>query len=124
METVQQAQPPKVYPLENQLAQLQEVKKTQATENSLIVSAPISGLTPEENAVIARKYKSPPFREMELANLLIITQLLLLKISVITGWQNPEGPLLTILIDQFSQKLKESYPTVNPDEFAYAFRTY
>jgi len=61
---------------------------------------------------------------MTLANLLATTEILLLKISVITGWQLPEEPFLTILVDQLAKKLVEAYPTVNPDEFEYAFRTY
>jgi len=48
---------------------------------------------------------------------------LLAKIHVITGWIVPENELMNILVDQFEKKLYESYPTVNPDEVEFAFRT-
>ena len=61
---------------------------------------------------------------MQPADILVNSKALLLRISVITGWVNPEGPMLNILVDQFSKKLAESYKNVNADEVEYAFRTY
>jgi len=49
---------------------------------------------------------------------------LIVKIHVITGWVIPEDELLSILIDQFSKRIVESYGNVNPEEVEYAFRTY
>lgn len=48
----------------------------------------------------------------------------ILKIHVITGWVVPANELVNVLIDQFQKKMIESYPTINPDELEYAFRTY
>lgn len=48
----------------------------------------------------------------------------ILKIHVITGWMVPANELLNVLIDQFQKKMIEGYPTINPDELEYAFRTY
>jgi hypothetical protein len=61
---------------------------------------------------------------MDPATLLLHTKALLIRISVITGWVNPEGQLLNVLVDQFNKKLAESYQNVNPDEVEYAFRNY
>lgn len=49
---------------------------------------------------------------------------LLVKIHVITGWVIPDGDLMDVLVDQFEKKLNESYPSANPDEVEYAFRSY
>lgn len=49
---------------------------------------------------------------------------LLVKINAVTGWVNPDGLLMDVLVDQFEKKLNESYPTINPDEVEYAFRSY
>lgn len=61
---------------------------------------------------------------MDAASLLLHTKALLIRISVITGWVNPEGQLLNVLVDQFNKKLTENYQNVNADEVEYAFRTY
>lgn len=51
------------------------------------------------------------------------TNLLLVKIHVITGWNFPsETEYREILRDQFRKKLLESYPNVNCDEVEFAFR--
>lgn len=49
---------------------------------------------------------------------------LLIKISVITGWNIPEPELFDIFIEQFILKMDESYRFLNIDEIEYAFRTY
>lgn len=46
----------------------------------------------------------------------------LLKIHAITGWSIPVSEMMDILIDQFQQKLIESYKNVNIQEIEYAFR--
>lgn len=48
----------------------------------------------------------------------------IIKIHVITGWVVPSNELLNVLVDQFEKKMLEGYPTLNGDEFEYAFRTY
>lgn len=53
------------------------------------------------------------------------TMALLVKISVITGWSNPEDEIVrNVLIDQFRKLLMEKYPTCNPYEVEYAFRQF
>lgn len=78
--------------------------------------------TPEENQIAEIKYKSAPFGKMSGEKVLSECKLLLLKVSVITGWQIPDAELKKILIEQFCRKMVEAYPTVNPDEVEYAFR--
>lgn len=72
----------------------------------------------------ALKYKSGPFGLMSDRDRLLHSDGLLVKIHTITGWVIPGGILTDVLVDQFQKKLFESYPTVNPDEVEYAFRTY
>lgn len=61
---------------------------------------------------------------MDPALLTVNAKALLLRISIVTGWTNPEGQLLAILVDQFTKKLTEGYQHVNADEMEYAFRNY
>lgn len=49
---------------------------------------------------------------------------LLIKISVITGWNIPDPEIFDIFIEQFKLKMDESYRFLNMDEIEYAFRTY
>lgn len=49
---------------------------------------------------------------------------LLIKISVITGWNIPDAEIFDIFIEQFKMKMDESYRFLNMDEIEYAFRTY
>ena len=49
---------------------------------------------------------------------------LLLKISVITGWQLPQKEIFDILIDQLDKFFFESFPYFNVAEIEYAFRRY
>lgn len=49
-------------------------------------------------------------------------QLLLLRLSVITGWAIPQSELKNILIENLCRKMVESYPNVNVSEVEYAFR--
>lgn len=61
---------------------------------------------------------------MSPAELTVWSKAAILKIHVITGWVVPANELVNVLIDQFQKKMIESYPTINPDELEYAFRTY
>lgn len=49
-------------------------------------------------------------------------RILLLKISVITGWVLPADELRTVLIEQLCKKIVECYGSLNVDEIEYAFR--
>lgn len=81
-------------------------------------------LQPEELTILDLKYKSNPVCKMSAPELTVWSKAAILKIHVITGWTVPANELLNVLIDQFQKKMIESYPTINPDELEYAFRTY
>jgi hypothetical protein len=49
---------------------------------------------------------------------------LLLKISVITGWQLPQKEVFDILIDQLDKFFFENFPYFNAPEIEFAFRRY
>lgn len=77
-----------------------------------------------EAVIYDLKYKSNPVCKMSPAELTVWSKAAILKIHVITGWVVPANELVNVLIDQFQKKMIESYPTINPDELEYAFRTY
>lgn len=53
------------------------------------------------------------------------TLALMMKISVITGWQLPESEEYSrIFKDQLRKKMQEDYQRINIDEFEYALRAY
>lgn len=107
--------------LQEQLSQLQ-VEKAQEQSNSLSVSNIPSSATPEVKILIL-KYAAKQIGQMNAQEVESWGMALLVKIHVITGWTIPPAELLNILVDQFQKKLVESYPTMNPDEIEYAFRT-
>lgn len=50
-------------------------------------------------------------------------QLLIYKISVITGWKVPESQdFLTVLVEQFFKKIREDFAHLNSEEVEHAFR--
>lgn len=49
-------------------------------------------------------------------------QTIILKIHAITGWTIPISEMMNILVDQFQQKLLETYANVTTKEIEYAFR--
>jgi hypothetical protein len=104
--------------------ELQRIEKGPEPPNSLQRSSRVEGLTEEENNIYVLKYQSPAFCRLEESLLFDASQVLLLKICVITGWQMPENELQDILVDQFSKQLKEHYATANSHEMEYAFRRY
>lgn len=111
--------------MELQLAKMvQEIEKAKEPTNSLPACVTTLGLTADETGIVILKYKSARFGEMSPVKLLPTGKALLIKIAIITGWQNPEGPSLNVLVTQFVSKLAESYSNVNTDEVEYAFRTY
>lgn len=77
----------------------------------------------QENKVIEKKYASTTFGNMSTDERKLCAYSLVLKISAITGWTIPVADqILDILVDQFEQKLNESYRSVNQQEIEYAFR--
>lgn len=50
------------------------------------------------------------------------TDILLVSISVSTGWKLPNEPLLSLLQNEFMEKLEEDYLSLTPAEIKYAFR--
>lgn len=79
-------------------------------------------LTFPEKRILEVKYQSKQFGKMDGVELFSECMILMLKISVITGWVNPSGDLQTILTDQLCKKMVENYSNVNTDEVEYAFR--
>jgi hypothetical protein len=79
-------------------------------------------LAPEEKHIVGLKYKSKQFYKMTPSELVTECQILILKISVITGWGIPIDEFQLILTDQFCKKIIESYSTTNVDEIEHAFR--
>ncbi len=79
----------------------------------------------EEKVILKLQYGKPIFARLGEGELLVVSQILLGKISIITGWVIPDNTsFATVLNDQFAKKLKEEYYTLNPDEVEYAFRKY
>lgn len=77
----------------------------------------------QENKVIEKKYASVTFGNMSTDERKLSAYSVILKISAITGWTIPASDqILDILVDQFEQKLDESYRNVNQQEVEYAFR--
>lgn len=64
-----------------------------------------------------------PFGKMNQTEVAGYSRALMIKIALITGWMVPEDQYQDILLDQFSKKMVESYPTINPDEVEFAFRS-
>lgn len=83
----------------------------------------LSQINREEKQMFALKYKSTPFGLLSDLDRMDQSDALLVKINTITGWVIPSGHLTDVLVDQFNKKFFESYPTVNPDEVEYAFRS-
>jgi len=74
--------------------------------------------------MIRVKYQALQFGKMSEQNLWAFAKATLLKIHVITGWTIPTDDMMKIFLDQFIQKIKESYPNTNPEEWGYAFRNF
>lgn len=82
-----------------------------------------NSLTPEEKKVFELQFKKPVFERYGDLELQTEVQLLLFKLSVITGWKLPEDEsYLTVLVDQFVKKIREDYQHLNAEEVEHAFR--
>lgn len=79
-------------------------------------------ITSEEKRVIELKYAGKRFGVMTENERFSVAEILLLKISTITGWTLPVSELMNILTDQFQKTLAEKYANTNSHEFEYAFR--
>lgn len=79
---------------------------------------------PDELVVLQVKYSAPLISRLSDEEVSANSELLLLKIHAITGWIIPGNEILTILLEQFAEKLKESFPNCNTKEIEYAFRTH
>lgn len=79
-------------------------------------------ITSEERRVIELKYSGKRFGLMDENERFSVAEILLLKISTITGWTLPISELMDILTDQFQKVLIEKYTNTNISEFEYAFR--
>lgn len=72
--------------------------------------------------MVSLKYSAPQFGQMNQITLLNECMIMLLRLSVITGWVIPQAELKNILIENLCKKLEESYPELNVNEVEYAFR--
>lgn len=78
-----------------------------------------------EHQMIERKYSQPPVIKMNVEELKTAIQVMLHRICVVTGWVLPETKSsINILVDEFGLYLKETYPTINVNEVAAAFRQF
>lgn len=101
---------------------VQEIEKHKEQTSLSKLSKVISGLTAQDQKALELKAKSATFGQMVLADLTINAKATLIRISVITGWQLPEGKQLSVLVDQVSKHFQEKYANVNTDEIEFAFR--
>lgn len=75
--------------------------------------------------LLSTKYKSKRFGELSENDVMLHANALVARISIITGWVIPDDEFyLNTLISEFVKFLTEKYHDLNPDEIAYAFRTY
>lgn len=90
-------------------------------------------LTESDRKVLEMKYKSVKIKKMTDRQLNAHVLALMMKVSVITGWQIPqfdssegkkENPYAMILQDQFRKKMMEDYGDLNIDEIEYALRSF
>jgi hypothetical protein len=102
---------------------LQVVGGQQAVTSSSRTLNEISNLQPQEREMLNLKYAGKPFGKMGQDELRLHAKSLILKINIIAGWVIPDDETYyRILSQQFEKKLTESFPTVNPEEFEFAFR--
>lgn len=69
------------------------------------------------------KYSGKRFGQMEPVEITVNAKEVLLRVHVIAGWAFPSDELVGILMDEFSQKVVESYPDVTKEEICFAFRS-
>jgi hypothetical protein len=70
------------------------------------------------------KYSQPPFSRIPGTDISRHAMGLLTRITAVTGWKLPDGDTLKALVNEFSAYLIESCGAYNPNEIAYAVRTY
>jgi len=77
-----------------------------------------------ELSVIENKFQAPPISKLDPYQRLSAVRALILKITVITGWNVPHSEMMTILVDQFLKLILERYAWINVVEVEYAFRNH
>lgn len=86
----------------------------------------ISGsLAPEEQAILAVKYRLPRISEIKAIDIPRHAKGLLFRLHTITGWKLPDDEyFLNTLVSEFTQYLVERCGDLNPEEISFAFRNY
>ena len=77
-----------------------------------------------ELLVVENKLKAPPISKLDAFQQLSAIRTLILKITVITGWNVPQAEMIDILSDQFLKLILERYAWINVLEIEYAFRNH
>lgn len=86
------------------------------------IKSQLEKLGDEGNKIIEKKYQSPRLSQMTDVEIYQAAEILILKIHVITGWIVPVKAIQDALIEQFYEKMKEDYSSLNIHEIEYAFR--
>lgn len=79
-------------------------------------------MSDEERRVINLHHSQPPLKLMSDVDRKKMCDILLISISVSTGWKLPLEPALSILQNEFLIKMEEDYLSLTPEEIKYAFR--
>lgn len=81
-------------------------------------------MTPDEVAIIEKKYASKRICEMNPAEVLAKVIAVITRIHVITGWTIPDDKeYIRILAEELKEKLTEDFSQMNFDEIIHAFRS-
>ena len=84
----------------------------------------LMNLDPHIKQVLNDRDAAPPFKKMQQGQRLTALNVLLVKISVITGWSVPAQEIKQILIDQFDRLIMDRYGFLNTVEMESAFREF
>lgn len=79
-------------------------------------------MSDEERRVINLHHSQPALKLMTDVDRKKMCDILLISISVSTGWKLPTEPALSILQNEFLTKVEEDYLSLTPEEIKYAFR--
>lgn len=82
-------------------------------------------LTDDLSQIFYTKYAAPQISQLTPMELTKAVRMLVLKISVITGWNvSEQQEVRNILYEQTEKKLLEDYPDLNTEEIEYAVRAF
>ena len=84
----------------------------------------LMNLDPQIKQVLNDRDSAPSFKKMQPGPRLTALNVLLVKISVITGWSVPSAEIKQILIDQWNKLITDRYSFLNPVEMESAFREF